>query len=100
VGESSAIALDEGCIHLADGKALSVASVGTRLSSTQQPLDAPRGIAFMVQGGREVIEVGSPRTPPHPDDHPCSCTGTFKHGVLLFLKGCLEKEKDGMAESC
>jgi hypothetical protein len=99
-GESGDTALYEGCIHLADGKALSVDPGGNLLSSTHKPLDATRGIAFVVQGGREVIEGGSQRTPPQPNDHTCSRTGTFKLGVLLFLKGCLEKEKDGMSTSC
>ena len=99
-GESGAIALYEGCIHLADGRALSVDPVGKLRSSTQKPLDATRGIAFVVQGGREVIEVWSQRTPPQPGDHTCSYKGAFKHGILLFLKGCLEREKGGMSESC
>jgi hypothetical protein len=61
--EAGDIALYEGCVHLADGIALSVYPVGKLLGGTQKPLDATQGIALVVQGGREMIEVGSQRTP-------------------------------------
>jgi hypothetical protein len=60
--EAGDIAVYEGCVHLADGIALSVYPVGKLLCRTQKPLDATWGIAVVVQGGREGIEVGAQRT--------------------------------------
>jgi hypothetical protein len=62
--EAGDIALYEVGIHRADGIALSVDPVGKLLSGTQKTLDTTRSIAFVVQRGREGIEVRSQRTPP------------------------------------
>jgi hypothetical protein len=99
-GEAGAIPLDESGIHLADGRALALDPVGKLLSGAQKPLNTLWGIAFVVQGSREGIQVGSQRTLPQPGNHPWADKGLFKHGILLFLKDGLEKEKDGMSASC
>jgi hypothetical protein len=92
--ECGDITVYEVFIHLADGIALLLYPLGEFLSRTQKTLDTTRGIAFVVQGGGEGIQVRSQRTPPQPGNHAGSYKGVLKHVLLLFLKGCLEKEKD------
>jgi hypothetical protein len=93
-GESGDITVDEVFIHLADGIALSVDPVGEFLSGTQKTLDTTQGIPFVVQGSSEGIERQPQRTPPQPGHHTGLYKGVLKPMLLLFLTGCLEKEKD------
>jgi hypothetical protein len=87
-------------IHLADGIALSLYPLGERLSGTQKTLETTWGVAFVVQGGGEAIQVWPQRTPPQPGHHARPYTGVFEPGLLLCLKGCPEKEKDRTSRSC
>jgi hypothetical protein len=98
--EPGDIALHEVFIDLTDGMALSLQPLGKLLSGTQLPLETPRGIAFVVEGGCQVIEVQPQWPTPQPGNHAWPYKGVCEHVLLLFHKSCLEKEKDGMSGSC
>jgi hypothetical protein len=100
VRESGDIALDEVRVHLANVITLFVDPAGKLLSGRQKSLDTAGSIAFMVEGGREGIQVGSQWTAPQPGNYARPDKDVFKHRLLLFLKSDLEKEKDRMFRSC
>jgi len=98
--ETGAIASYEVFIHRADGIAVSWDPWGTRLSGTQKTRETTRGIAFVVQGGGEGIQVWPQRTPPQPGHHPRPYKGVFEPGLLLCLRDGLDKAKDRPSGSC
>jgi hypothetical protein len=98
--ETGEIALQEVFIQRADGIALSLYPLGKLLSGTQETLDTTRGISCVVQGGGEGIQVWPQRTPRQLGNHTHPYKGVFEHGLLLFLRDGLEKEKDRTSGSC
>ena len=73
-------------IDLTDGMALSLQPLGKLLSGTKITLDTTRGIALVVEGGCQVIEVQPQWPTPQPGNHARPYKGVFEHVFLLFHK--------------
>ena len=81
------IVLDGRLVDLGDIIALTFQPSAKQIAGSQTTLDTAWGIALLVQGSCEVVQIGAQRTASQPGDDRGVHEAVLDHRLLLFQPG-------------